>query len=138
MIRPLDILASLLGCLAFVLWQGQPKAAELILHTVSYHFDREADYNNFNPGISYRFDNEVIVGTFYNSIRRESFYAGYRIKLPANFSVVVGGVTGYLKYDVWPAAIFTYTVPLASRWNLHINAIPHETSFIHFAIGREL
>ena len=61
--------------LALVL-SGMAHAGTLGLHIGSQHFPAQ-QYNNFNPGAYYIHDNGATVGTYYNSERRQSVYAGW-------------------------------------------------------------
>lgn len=51
-------------------------------------------WNNSNPGVYARWDN-IVVGTYYNSIRKQSLYAGYVYQVTDNIDVVIGAVSGY-------------------------------------------
>lgn len=51
-------------------------------------------FNNFNPGVYYIADNRVAFGTYYNSYRRQTVWAGYAFE-NGPFALVVGGATGY-------------------------------------------
>jgi hypothetical protein len=83
------------------------QAGELLIHAGSLHGNKRYDveggagtYNNFNPGIGYRFDSGVVTGAYYNSYRTTTVYAGY-IKMwkTGIGSLEVGGLgvvaTGY-------------------------------------------
>jgi hypothetical protein len=65
------------------------------LHLASHHFPDDEGYNNVNVGAYARFDNGLTIGGYRNSIRRNSFYAGYTQALPGPFSVTVGAISGY-------------------------------------------
>jgi len=67
------------------------------IHLVSVH--GKEGMNNFNPGVYARLDNGLTAGTYYNSHRRQSFYAGYTIETVGKISLALTGgvVTGYAK-----------------------------------------
>lgn len=75
------------------------------LHAVSYHTDTAAGYNNTNPGIYASYDGYA-VGTYYNSIRRQTFYAGkvYELTDSCRYEATVGLATGY-KFAVIPFVV---------------------------------
>ena len=80
------------------------------LHIGSHHFPAK-NYNNSNPGLYYRTDEGWTVGGYCNSLRRNSFYAGYTWKFGA-LDVTTAGVTGYF-HKVQPLlvpslSLFTY------------------------------
>lgn len=52
------------------------------------------NWNNANPGVYFRWGN-VAVGTYYNSIRKESFYVGYVYPVTDYLDVTVGVISGY-------------------------------------------
>lgn len=74
-------------------------AATLGLHLGSVHVPAR-DYNNVNPGVYYIADNGFTAGTYYNSIRNQSVYAGYTWDY-GRFRLTAGVVTGY-RYKVAP------------------------------------
>ena len=71
----------------------------------SYHFDRDRNLNDSNPGIGaeYRFSTvaSATAGRFYNSDRKYSNYAGVYYQPialgPLRLGAVVGGFDGYPK-----------------------------------------
>lgn len=73
-----------------------PVAAQTVgLHLASVH--SKSGYNNVNPGVYVNLDGWT-VGTYYNSERRQSYYAGYTLDRdfgPVRASLTLGGITGY-------------------------------------------
>jgi hypothetical protein len=69
----------------------------------AWHSGNHSDLNGHNPGIGIRGPDGWVVGTYYNSYRRHSVYAGREFQwrlLGAgnnglNLGVVAGGVSGY-------------------------------------------
>lgn len=68
-------------------------AQSFIFHGPSYH--SVGQHNNLNYGVSYKTDGNLIFGAFQNSEYRASVHLSYEVPLVENFSVVVGGATGY-------------------------------------------
>lgn len=59
----------------------------------SYHADREADYNEFNPGLGVKND-QWILGAYRNSHGNPSTYAGYEFRR-GKYALQFGAITGY-------------------------------------------
>lgn len=76
------------------------------IHLYTWHFDKGAGYNNYNPGIYAEKDN-VVVGIYYNSERNTSVYGGYIFKsvLGTPIDLVLGIVTGYRQEPFLPLVI---------------------------------
>jgi len=95
------VAAIAIACLATagVLACTGAKADEVTvgLHLASVHIPSYSYQNNFNPGFYARFDNGVTVGSYYNTLRRASIYAGWTTPEFAYVSVTAGVVTGYQK-----------------------------------------
>lgn len=70
------------------------------IHLATAHIDATKPLNDYNPGIYVQTTNNIVVGTYYNSIKRQSTYVGYNYSI-GPIDVVVGGTTGYYK-DVLP------------------------------------
>lgn len=68
------------------------------LDLVSAHIPHAADQNNVNPGIYARFDNGLLLGTYRNTIRRQSLLIAYQHDFNATFGVLIGAVSGYQKH----------------------------------------
>jgi len=88
--------------LALVFWTDRPKAAELVVHGVSYHFDRSRGWNEQNLGAGLRFQHKdgysTQIGTYRNSYFRQTWYAIGQKEWPilsAKAGVFAGKVTGY-------------------------------------------
>ena len=67
------------------------------IHIGSQH--DKAGFNNFNPGV-YVNHNGYTLGTYYNSERKQSYYAGYTFESAPFYgslrgALTVGGITGY-------------------------------------------
>ena len=79
---------------------GMANAGTLGLHIGSQHFPAR-DYNNFNPGAYYIHGNGATVGTYYNSERRQSVYAGWTWDY-GPWRLQAGAITGYRRAAVLP------------------------------------
>ena len=97
LLRAITALAIALTALMF---SGSACAGTLGLHIGSQHFPAQ-DYNNFNPGAYYIHDNGATVGTYYNSERRQSVYAGWTWD-SGPWRLQVGAITGYERRAVLP------------------------------------
>ena len=78
-------------------------AGTLGVHIGSQHFPAQ-QYNNFNPGAYYIHDNGATVGTYYNSERRQSVYAGWTWD-SGPWRLQVGAITGYERRAVLPMIV---------------------------------
>ena len=77
---------------AFISCSGY--AATFGVHIGSTHYPGGSYQNNFNPGVYVRTDDGITVGTYYNTLRRASVYAGYTYEY-GPFGLLGGVVTGY-------------------------------------------
>jgi hypothetical protein len=77
---------------------------ELVVHVASYHFNRDADLNEFNPGLGLRLRVPersffAAVGAFENSLSHLSVYAGigkdFPLAGPLGFRLSGALITGY-------------------------------------------
>lgn len=101
------------------------------LHLGSQHFaplPNQPEFNNRNPGLYVLFDNRVAVGTFYNSLRRQSAYVGYNVPLatyePIKFDILVGGITGYPLAKVAPLLLPSARFALTHNVRLRVGFLP--------------
>ena len=79
---------------------GMAHAGTLGLHIGSQHYPAR-DFNNANPGAYYISDDGWAVGTYYNSERRQSVYAGWTWD-SGPWRIQVGAITGYARSNVLP------------------------------------
>ena len=82
---------------------GVAHAGTLGLHIGSQHFPAQ-QYNNANPGAYYIHDSGATVGTYYNSERRQSVYAGWTLD-SGPWRLQVGAITGYERRAVLPMVV---------------------------------
>ena len=113
--------------LAMIFWTDRAKAAEaeteLVVHTVSYHFDRSQEWNERNFGLGLRHDHgdgySSQIGTYPNSYNRRTWYLIGQKEWPVmsfHAGVFAGAVTGY----DYPVAAGL----MASTNNLTIRFVP--------------
>lgn len=114
----------------------------------SYHFDRERNLNDRNPGIGaeYRFSTvaAATAGRFYNSDRQYSNYAGVYYQPfaigPVRLGAVVGGFSGYpkMRNGGW----FLAAIPVLSfeyqRVGANIAVIPRYKDRLYGALSIQL
>ncbi len=74
-------------------------ADTLGFHLGSHHFPAK-DYNNVNPGVYVIKDNGLTLGTYYNSERKQSVYAGWTWDYGV-FRLQAGAITGY-RHTIMP------------------------------------
>lgn len=114
----------------------------------SYHFKRDQDLNDSNPGIGaeYRFSSvaSVTAGRFYNSDRAYSNYAGVYYQPvaigPFRLGAVVGGFSGYPKMrdgGWFPALIPTISYEY-KRVGLNLAIIPPYKDRLYGALSFQL
>jgi hypothetical protein len=80
--------------------QMQPAMAETTIgvHIGSWH--SEPGFNNRNPGVFIN-HNGWTAGTYYNSNRYQSYYAGYTFKQQINDTFSANVTVGAIKYAQW-------------------------------------
>ena len=127
---------KILGILAVVLLvTSQARAAEIIVHGPSYHFNTAAGYYNDTYGLGYAFDNKVVVGAYRNSEEDDSVYLAYLYEFNPYIGVLAGLVTGYERADVVPAATLVLTVPVDKHLRFHVSALPIRDGFVNLSVG---
>jgi hypothetical protein len=106
------------------------------VHLVSVH--GAPGFNNTNPGVFVTAlvkDEQVVVGTYYNSVRKQTVYAGWTYSFNAYADVTIGLATGY-KYPVVPLLAPSLKLPfgpMQARITLLPNPQPKESA-IHLSI----
>ena len=79
---------------------GAAHADTVGFHIGSQHFPAK-QYNNFNPGAYYIHSSGATIGTYYNSERRQSVYAGWTWDY-GPWRLQAGAITGYRRAAVLP------------------------------------
>ena len=108
--------------------EGASHTHEIEVSCCSYHFDREANYNEFNYGVFYRrwfnSNQSVHVGAYRNSYNDTSVVvgAGYEWALGRDFSFTLqyGVVTGYERSPVLPYVLPTFSY----KGIVHLHTFP--------------
>lgn len=89
------------------------------VHVATYHLNRDAGFNEINPGLYVQHIGWT-AGAYRNSIRRVSAYAGYTFTrvggTPADLTV--GAVSGYL-----PAPVIPMLVPSIKLKNMRLGIL---------------
>lgn len=103
------------------------------IHAVSWH--EKDGMNNVNPGIYGRWDNGFTAGTYYNSERRQTFYAGWTFADSSDtFAVTVGAATGYMRASVVPILVPSVRLPMTDRFSLRVSVAPvKDAAAIHLS-----
>lgn len=123
------------------------KPSAIGVHIGSFHSNRfdpvtHRPWNNSNPGLYARWDRWV-AGTYYNSIRRQSVYAGYAYPLHDNLDIVFGAVTGYdgrgysakpVMPMIIPSAHFQVYKDLSVRLNLAVGVGKGSATAVNLAL----
>lgn len=86
------------------------------VHTERWDATANRPWNDSNPGL-YAQWGRVVAGTYYNSIRQQSVFAGYVYPVWSNLDVTVGAVTGYNGPDRTARAVSPMVVP-SVHWNI--------------------
>jgi hypothetical protein len=101
------------------------------LHIGSHHVDAapagHPAWNDRNPGVYARWASGLVVGTLYNSERRQSAYAAYMLESPRwhglSASVMVGAITGYAK-PIKALASASAALDLSDHATLRLSYLP--------------
>jgi len=94
------------------------------LHLATAHFGGH-DLNAVNPGVYVRHESGATAGTFRNSYRRQSAYAGWTFETPGRgLALTVGAITGYPAAKVMPMVAPSARLPLSSSGALRLAYIP--------------
>ena len=101
------------------------------LHLYTQHV--KDNFNNFNPGVYAKCDSYV-AGTYYNSIRRQTVYAGYVYSI-GPVDITFGAATGYYK-PVIPLVVPSIKIE-GVRFNLIIPSKMTAGGGIHISIEKE-
>ena len=93
-----------------VRWEQKPTVEHrVVLHTVSYHFDRSQKWNEKNYGVGYRYQRSdgwsYQTGIYRNSYFRDAVYVIVQREWYLQHGLRVGGFAGFVTgYDVPVAA----------------------------------
>ena len=116
------------------------------IHSNNYDPVANRAWNNYNPGVYFRHENWV-AGTYFNSIRKQSFYAGYVYGLTSNIDIVFGAVSGYngpgyrakpVMPMVVPSFHFPLTDAVSARINLAVGVGKGSATAVNFALEWKL
>lgn len=124
--------------IAFVMLLSGPVFAEQIfgVHLGTYHSPNIACDNGNNPGLYYRSEVGVVLGTYHNSCERQSYYIGYRTPEWRGFGVMFAGVTGYVE-QVTPLAFPTYSFHVYDGYRARISGASwDDMTVVHFSVEK--
>ena len=107
-----------LAIMAALALAGAAHADTLGLHIGSQHFPAK-QYNNFNPGAYYIHSSGATIGTYYNSERRQSVYAGWTWDY-GPWRLQAGAITGYERSTVLPMVVPS----VALGYGFRLTALP--------------
>lgn len=138
-------LFGLVVMVGVVICQKTHAETRIGLHVGSQHFGKNADqFNNFNPGV-YVYHNGWTAGTYYNSERKQSVYAGYTWEYDITHRLAVGAtlgvITGYSTAKVLPMLVPSASYRFAGSTSARLSFVPavtkHGASALHLMIERK-
>ena len=121
--------------LSFSAQAAEPRSAwaptHVGLHIGSHHLSAAPTgspaWNDRNPGVYARWASGLVVGTLYNSERRQSAYAAYMLESPRwhglSVAVMAGAITGYAK-PIQPLAAVSAALDLADHATVRLSYLP--------------
>ena len=121
--------------LGWAIFSGEIKADNIYIHTVSYHENREANYNEANHGLGIRHyidsGEYIAAGTYRNSEYNQSNYIGHGKEFGGDLKIgfQVGFITGYSVGKVLP-----YILPTLRYKAFSIVYAPAIEPVIHLTI----
>lgn len=90
--------AKTYACILALAASAAAQARTIGVDLVSDHIPAHADQNNVNPGVYALLDNGVGLGTYRNTLRRESFWLGYHFETgPVTW--IAGLISGYQRRE---------------------------------------
>ncbi len=96
------------------------------IHIGSQHVDADEKFNNFNPGVYINHDGWT-AGTYYNSIKKQSFYAGYTFEYPigpVRAGLTIGAISGYNVNPVAPLVAPSVRMSVAKDIGVRLFYLP--------------
>jgi hypothetical protein len=113
-------------------------ADTLGIHAWSHHTPSNSNQNNANFGLYWQ-TGQYEIGYYKNTLRRNSFYAGYRYQYQG-IDFIVGGITGYKRehcqceidgFSPWvispiivPSKVFTF-----QNFSMRVSVVPNFSPF---------
>lgn len=124
------VIAAAVAALSFAAHADTFAPASVGVHLGSWHSNKDAQgrsYNGVNPGLYARWDNGATVGSYYNSERRMTAYAGWTFETPQwhrlTAAVTAGGIVGYKKGPMI-FAIPSAAVHVTERTAVRVSFVP--------------
>ena len=115
---------------------GAAHADTLGFHIGSQHFPAQ-QYNNFNPGAYYIHSSGATLGTYYNSERRQSVYAGWTWDY-GPWRLQAGAITGYRRAAVLPLIAPSVSLGYGFRLTVLPKVERGGSSVLHLMYERKL
>lgn len=102
------------------------QAATFGLHLATAHFgNASAQLNSSTPGIYFRADNGLTVGTYRNSDDRRSVYAAWTWETDdKRFALTAGGVTGYSPAPIVPLLVPSMRIRVGDTYAARLAFLP--------------
>jgi len=115
------------------------------LHLGSAHIDpypTAPQLSGSNPGAYIQFKNDIVIGTFRNSLRKQSNYLAYAFPVfvsdEVEGSIVVGGITGYPQHKVTPLIMPVIRFKLSDHAGIRVGYLPKiqatQAHVLHFMV----
>ena len=144
LILAIGFLAGMLSCEA----RADESRSSLLPSVVGVHIATYHDqhgFNNFNPGVYAKWESGVVAGTYYNSERHQSYYAGYTWETgalvgPVHAALTLGAVTGYRSAKVAPMVLPSIYVPFGTEasTSFRVTYVPRSSprgpQAVHFSV----
>ena len=103
--------------------QDKSTKKTLGLHLLSIH--SAPGFNDHNQGLYIEFENHFTLGHYYNSVYKETTYAGYTYSLTKHIDLTLALFTGYQVYRYAPLVVPTYKFPnLFGTYTMRFAFIP--------------
>lgn len=108
------------------------------LHIATAHIDQDFPMNGANPGI-YVQANNIVAGTYYNSLYKQTYYAGYMLE-HSRFALTLGVANGY-EQGLTPMVIPSTRFNVGELLRLRVTYLPKinatASHVVHFSIEKE-
>ena len=122
-----------------MLFAASANAQTFGIHLASVHDSYKQDWNDANPGLYLRLENGATIGTFKNSERSQSVYAGWSkdwsLTSRIDAGIMLGGITGYQRAKVLPMAVPSVRLAVTETMGIRTSFIfnPRGASAVHLS-----
>ena len=126
-----EYLTLLIVCVLFIVSHNIKAETVIQLHTLSYHEERDENFNEVNFGVGlrhYEDDYFLTGGAYKNSERNTSVYGGigWEKKGTISYGITAGLITGYQDKNVTP-----FILPFARYEKVSLIVVPYPKKVIH-------